>query len=355
MIKIQTKKKIFGQDKFKIIDYDVSELYDSVDDITALKRKYKYLTLQIDGGGILGTIPMLNLYTMEQKLNNSKKKTKKLNEYFKTIWGTSTGAIISGLIAIGIPTKEILTLYVEDGPNIFDKQKGGALNIFSKATYSTKFVDKLFEKYFGTITFRTVMSNSIDLNIAVVNPITRNTVICNVINTPDMKIADAIRGSMSAPMYFGPYSFLDKFFTNYPTHNILFDGGTGNYNCTLEKCICKSLYKDNISTDDFYVHSLGCGELEYSSQSIMQDIKHIKKFRKIKQILWTLAFAREEATNRQLKWAKYRSEDVGVNFKRIDYKLPKEFIKMDKTNNISKVISLVQGEMEDSIVNTKGC
>ena len=346
MIKIKTEKKLFRKHQFKIMDYDVRDLYDVVDDITTLKRKYKYLTLQVDGGGQLGTIPMLNLYTMEQKLNDGLKKPKQLNDYFKTIWGTSTGAIISGLIAIGVSTKEILTMYVEDGPAIFDRQKGGALNIFSKATYSTKFVDTLFKRYFKDMTFRTTMSNGIDLNIAVVNPITRSTIICNITNTPDMKLADAIRGSMSAPMYFGPYNFLGRFRYRYPTHNILFDGGTGNYNCTLEKSICKSMYKDGLETQDFYVHSLGCGKLQYHSDSLQNDIRHILKFRKIKQILWTLAFAREEATNRQVKWATYRAKDSGVNFRRIDATLPKEFIKMDKTNNISKVISLVQSEME---------
>ena len=350
-MEIKTTKKLFRKEQFKIVDYRVKDLYNSVSNLDTLNRKYKNITLQLDGGGILGIIPALQLYVMESRVNSKKRKKKnfkKINDFFKTIWGTSTGAIISGLIAIGVPAKEILELYVEQGSNIFDTQKGGAINIFSKATYSRKYIDKLLDTYFGDIKFVNIMENGIDLNIATVDPIQRETIICNNTNTPNMLVKDAIRASMSAPMFFGPYSYFGEATKDYPQNNIFFDGATGNYNCTLEKAICKNLYKDKIKPEDFYVHSLGCGKLEYKSESRDADIKNIKKFRKIKQILWTLSFAREESANRQITWAEYRAKDLGINFKRVDFNLPKKLSKIDKTNNINEVLELVQKEMKES-------
>ena len=62
--------------------------------------------LQIDGGGIMGVIPSTVLASLEEKLSN-----KPLCKCFDLITGTSTGAIIGGAIAAGVPAKEIASIY----------------------------------------------------------------------------------------------------------------------------------------------------------------------------------------------------------------------------------------------------
>ena len=185
-----------------------------------------------------------------------------------------------------------------------------------------------------------------DLNIAVVDAIRKETIVCNFANTPMMLIRNAVRGSMSAPMYFGPYHFTGNFRGTFETENLLFVGGTGTYNCLLEKAICEFMYKKEVLTSDFFVYSLGCGYPIYIDDS-KNKIEEILSYRKIRQAVWAIGFGRNESVDKQIKWAKYRSEDCGLNFKRFDFKLPKHLSAMDDTNNIDELITTIQKQMGD--------
>lgn len=340
MIEVKTTKKLFKKEQFNVTNYDVSDLYNSVIDIDEYSKKYKDMSISFDGGGILGVHGALHCYIMEQK---SKKSIKNV---FKTMWGTSTGAILAGLYSIGVPGKDVFDLYVEKGPDIFNKTKGGMINIFSKTSYDSTFIDALLDNYFGLMTFTDINNKGISLNIAIVDPIDRETKICNFDNCPKMLIKNAIRSSMSAPLYFGPYSYYGYGPDNIMRNNIAFDGGTGNYNSTLEKAISKKLYKEKLNVNDFYVHSIGCGKVIHKYKMTREEnIDVIKKFRKIKQALWTISFGREESVVRQVKWANYRKEDTGINFNRVDFNLPEKLDGLDKTNNINELLDIIQNQM----------
>ena len=69
--------------------------------------------LSIDGGGIKGTCPAAFLASLEEDLDEP------IGHYFDLIAGTSTGGILAIGLALGIPAKELLKLYVEKGPEIF--------------------------------------------------------------------------------------------------------------------------------------------------------------------------------------------------------------------------------------------
>jgi len=69
--------------------------------------------LSIDGGGINGTCPAAFLATLEEDTGQP------IGRYFDLIAGTSTGGILAIGLAMGIPAKELLKLYVERGPYIF--------------------------------------------------------------------------------------------------------------------------------------------------------------------------------------------------------------------------------------------
>lgn len=73
--------------------------------------------LQIDGGGILGIIPAVALMRLEAEI--FRRYGKRLHEVFDLIGGTSTGAMIGGAIAAGVPASVIAKMYTEKAPQLF--------------------------------------------------------------------------------------------------------------------------------------------------------------------------------------------------------------------------------------------
>lgn len=69
--------------------------------------------LTIDGGGILGTHPASFLASLEEDIGHP------IGECFDLIAGTSTGGILAIGLALGLPAKTLLDLYVDRGPHIF--------------------------------------------------------------------------------------------------------------------------------------------------------------------------------------------------------------------------------------------
>lgn len=76
--------------------------------------------LCMDGGGIMGTLPASFLASLEEDLDRP------IGEYFDLIAGTSTGGILAIGLAMGVPARDLLDLYVRRGPHIFG-QSGGVL------------------------------------------------------------------------------------------------------------------------------------------------------------------------------------------------------------------------------------
>jgi hypothetical protein len=83
-------------------------------------RIYKILSL--DGGGIRGVFPAAFLAKLEDQIG------KPIGSYFDLIVGTSTGGIIAIGLGLGLSAREILKVYDEQGPAIFDQEHGRAEN-----------------------------------------------------------------------------------------------------------------------------------------------------------------------------------------------------------------------------------
>jgi len=73
--------------------------------------------LSIDGGGIRGIIPALVLAELETRTD------RRVHELFDLIAGTSTGGILACALCAPdpLPAEELVALYEEEGPNIFDR------------------------------------------------------------------------------------------------------------------------------------------------------------------------------------------------------------------------------------------
>jgi len=104
--------------------------------------------LSIDGGGIRGLIPALVLAEIEQRTS------RRIAELVDMIAGTSTGGILA--CALGkpdpLPAAEIASLYVEEGPRIFDRsllKQITSLGGYLDERYSDKGLVRALERYLG--------------------------------------------------------------------------------------------------------------------------------------------------------------------------------------------------------------
>jgi len=81
--------------------------------------------LALDGGGIRGLITLQVLQKLEADLAKKYRmgSSFRLCQFFDYIGGTSTGAIIAGALAIGMPVKDVLEFYNEFGKEAFAKRK----------------------------------------------------------------------------------------------------------------------------------------------------------------------------------------------------------------------------------------
>lgn len=74
-----------------------------------------YPILCIDGGGILGLIPAMVLAEIEARTGRL------VGRLCDLVAGTSTGAIIGGAAAVGIPARDVADLYRQQGKQIFSR------------------------------------------------------------------------------------------------------------------------------------------------------------------------------------------------------------------------------------------
>ena len=78
--------------------------------------------LALDGGGILGLISIEVLERIEALLREREGRPDLvLADYFDLCAGTSTGAVISTLVSLGMSVDTIRSFYIECGPAMFDR------------------------------------------------------------------------------------------------------------------------------------------------------------------------------------------------------------------------------------------
>nr|AAD22169.1 patatin-like protein [Sorghum bicolor] len=86
--------------------------------------------LSIDGGGIRGLIPATIIAHLEAKLQELDGPDARIADYFDVIAGTSTGALLTSMLAAPddnnrplFSAKDLTTFYLENGPKIFPQKK----------------------------------------------------------------------------------------------------------------------------------------------------------------------------------------------------------------------------------------
>lgn len=97
--------------------------------------------LALDGGGMRGYMTAIILAQLEDHLG------KPCSEIFDMITGVSTGSIIAGALATGMPARRVKDLYQELGPVVFEKPRGFLRWLFS-SRYPSDGLQKVLSDHF---------------------------------------------------------------------------------------------------------------------------------------------------------------------------------------------------------------
>lgn len=174
--------------------------------------------LAIDGGGIKGVFAASFLAQIEAKCNV------RICDYFDLIAGTSTGGIIAAALAVGIPAKDILEMYMTNGKKIFPKNRRWML---FKGKYESKPLHDALETVFEQKCIKDCKTRLLMPAFNLESGKTR------VFKTPhaddllfdkELKLVDCILATTAAPLYFQPHNMEGGTFV---------DGGIGANNPSL--------------------------------------------------------------------------------------------------------------------------
>ena len=90
--------------------------------------------LALDGGGVKGVLTLGMLKALEDELRRRAGGAEnfRLSDYYDLIGGTSTGAIISAGLALGLSVDELIALYMRLGPDVFGRNSGDGVFLQSK-------------------------------------------------------------------------------------------------------------------------------------------------------------------------------------------------------------------------------
>ncbi|CAL5084111.1 unnamed protein product [Urochloa decumbens] len=126
--------------------------------------------LTIDGGGIRGIIPGTILAFLEKKLQELDGADARLADYFDYIAGTSTGGLITAMLAAPdkdkrplFSAKKINEFYMENGPRIFPQRSWpdlvNTLIEIKGPKYDGKFLRSKIQSLLGTTRMHETLAN----------------------------------------------------------------------------------------------------------------------------------------------------------------------------------------------------
>ena len=270
--------------------------------------------LSLDGGGVRGYLTASILANIEKYLNDGKSEYIPLGKYFDLIAGTSTGAIIAGLLAKGKTAKRVKEIYEKDMAFIFaDEMKNSKLNIWSSKYKKTNLEAKAKE-YFGETTFarKDLVTNLLvtTVDITTAKPrFYKSDYFAKNSTRVDELLADAIVASASAPTYF-PLS-KEMEYSSY-----LVDGGIVANNPSLVALIDGIKLQKQEEYEKTVLLSVGTGrvcEMPYDVQKLEDtQLGWISNNKAIIELLM----------NSQSKLAEYQTEflanELGVECKRLN-------------------------------------
>jgi len=191
--------------------------------------------LSLDGGGIRGCATLGYLEHIEEIIRERMSPEATLADYFDLIGGTSTGAIIATLLALGHSVAEVRQRYLELGPNVFSRRTLWArlpwLGPKLFTAWSVKPLEQHAKRLFSEKT--TLGSPSMHTGLCIVTMRADTVSVWPYFNHPgsqyykdnaDIPLWKLIRATSAAPTYFRPIK-LDVGEPGKPDYGIFIDGG----------------------------------------------------------------------------------------------------------------------------------
>ena len=207
-----------------------------------------FYILSLDGGGTRGIYSAQILSCIEQ-LNDPP-----IRERFDLIAGTSTGSIIAGAAAAGIPMSRVVKLFEKESPRIFQRRRLGAFHIRSK--YSRQSLEQVVRSYVSDLTLGEVstplMIMGSDISTGSVHVFKSrylNDLGQFYVRDAHVDLCDAILASCAAPTYFDPVSVGDF---------LLADGGLWANNPSI-MALTEAVSKFGRSVEQIRILSIGTG------------------------------------------------------------------------------------------------
>lgn len=179
--------------------------------------------LSIDGGGIRGLIPSTIIACLESKLQEIDGPDARIADYFDVIAGTSTGALVTSMLAAPGENKrplfaasELKDFYLENGPKIFPQKKLGflnpAANLFGAVMgpkYDGKFLHDKIKKLTHNTTIAETVTNIIvpTFDVKFLQPVIFSTYEAKVDPLKNAHLSDICISTSAAPTYFPAHFF----------------------------------------------------------------------------------------------------------------------------------------------------
>jgi hypothetical protein len=208
--------------------------------------------LAIDGGGIRGVFAAQILKRIKEELRVEFPKE------FEIISGTSTGSIIAGGLAIDYPVDKIVSLYKREGKNIFHRNYSNSFNwlnwkSFFKSKYDSKYLKEVLNNIFQDLTLSQTKTRLIIPSSDISNGnvfVFKSNYDPGFVRDKDIKLADAILASCSAPIFFNPAKVKEY---------LLADGGLWANNPSLVALTEAMGRRFNKRKEEIKILSLGTG------------------------------------------------------------------------------------------------
>lgn len=178
--------------------------------------------LALDGGGYRGILTLAYLERIENLLREkNRNKELVLADHYDLIGGSSTGAIIASLLAIGKSVADIIKLYQELGKVVFGKKRYWYIprswtttRAFLKSSYKSSIIEELLKKNLQDADKQPILisdTNHIKCGLAIVSKRADTYSLWTVPNHPDgiyygankdLALWELCRASSAAPYYF---------------------------------------------------------------------------------------------------------------------------------------------------------
>jgi len=205
--------------------------------------------LSIDGGGIRGIIPALVLAELEHRSGRP------VFELFDLIAGTSTGGILACALCAPepLPAEELVSLYEEEGPKIFDRtiwQRLRSADGLLDEKYDVRALDRALERFLSDKLLSETVPDLIvpTYDTAIPGPHFYKSKDARESPDIDTRLSVVARATSSAPTYFEPLRVGDR---------SLIDGGVFAVNPGM--CAYSEVLRD-FPGAEVTLLSLGTGE-----------------------------------------------------------------------------------------------